>query len=52
MTLLPDELIEARLTNLAGAIGSGIDTRVLTERGAIQCHLEANGFAILSRTNT
>ena len=50
MTLLPNELIETWQSNNAGAIGSGIDTRVLTGLGAIQCHLEVNGFAVLRWT--
>src|SRR5580704_15804798 len=51
MTPSPDELIETRLSDLAGTVGSAIDTTVLTRRSTIQCHLEANWLTVLRRTN-
>jgi len=40
--LLPDELIHPRLSNLARAIGGGIDAMIVAGFGAIQPHIEAN----------
>src|SRR5579863_8560339 len=50
LALLPDELIETRLTNLAGAVRSGIDAAIFARRHTVHCHFEANGLTILRRT--
>jgi len=50
LTLLPDELIETWLPDLAVAIGGGITSAIRSGRGAVQFHPEANGFTILCRT--
>jgi hypothetical protein len=48
-TLLPDELIESGLSNLAGAVRGGIDSTIVAGRRAVQLYLEANGLAVLRR---
>jgi hypothetical protein len=49
-TLLPYELIKPRLANLTNTIGGGIGSTIVTWRGAVQRHLESNGFTALGRT--
>ena len=49
-SLLPDELIHPRLSNLARAIGAGIGSMIIAGRCAIQLYLEANGRPVLRRT--
>lgn len=46
LTSLPDELVQARLSNLAGTVRGGIGSAVVVGRGAVQSHFEANGLAV------
>jgi hypothetical protein len=46
VALLADELVEARVTNLAGSIGRTINSAVGGRGRAIDFYLEANGFAV------
>src|SRR5258708_27117081 len=48
-SLLPDELIHPRLSNLARAIGAGIGSMIVGWRDSIQLYLEANGRPVLRR---
>ena len=50
LTLLTDELIETRFSNLAGAVRGGIRSTIVAGRGAVQFHLKANGLTVLRRT--
>jgi len=47
--LLPDELIETGLSNLASAVRGGIDSAIITWGGSVQCHLKPNGLTVLHR---
>ncbi len=47
---LPNELIETRLSNRPGAVGSGISSAIVTGLSAIQLDLKANGLAVIRRT--
>ena len=46
-TFLPDELIESRLSNFAGAIRSGIRSTIFARGSAIQGHFKTDGLAVL-----
>src|ERR1700722_9233250 len=50
LTLLPDELIETGIPDLAGAVRGGIKSTIVAGRGAVQCHLKAHRLTILGRT--
>ena len=50
LSLLPDELIETRLANLAGAVRCGIRSTILAGRLPVQCHPKANGPSVFRRT--
>jgi hypothetical protein len=46
-TFLPDELIESRLSNFAGAVRSGIRSTIFARGSAIQGHFKTDGLAVL-----
>ncbi len=50
LAFLPDQLIQPRLSNLAGPIGGGISSAIVTGRGAVQFHPKATGLTVLSRS--
>src|SRR5262249_38647273 len=49
-TFLQDELIKARFSNLAGAVGSGIRPVTVAWRAAVQCNFKANGLTGFCRS--
>ena len=50
LALLPNELIETRRANLAGAVRSGICSVIVVRSSAVQLHFEANGLTVLRWT--
>ena len=52
LPFLPDELIEARLSDLAGAARGGIGPIIVARRRPIQCHPKASGLPVLRRRTT
>jgi hypothetical protein len=44
---LPDELIEPRLSNFAGAVRASIDPAIFTWNSAVKRHPEANGLTVI-----
>lgn len=51
-TLLPDELVKARLSNFAASVGSGVDSAIAAWGDAIELHAEANRLSVPGRPNT
>jgi hypothetical protein len=49
-TLLADELIEAGLTNFAGAVRGSVNAVIFAKSGAVQGHLTANRPAVPRRS--
>jgi hypothetical protein len=51
VTLLPDELIETRVSDFARAVRCAINSTVAAQRGAVQQHLKTNQLIVLCRTS-
>jgi hypothetical protein len=49
-TLLPDELIEPGLSNLAGAVRGTVNAAIFAGSGAVDGHPEANRLTVLGRS--
>src|SRR5580700_8795888 len=49
-TFLPDELIEPRLPNFAGAVRGSVNAAIFARSGAIQSHDKAYWLGVLCRS--
>src|ERR1700720_4538625 len=50
LAFLPDELIKPWLSDFTGAVRATIRPAIFARRGAVQCHLETSGLAVVRRT--